>query len=57
MEALVPVFYLVVCVLIGAWNTNRGNPFWVGFIASLFLTPLIGAIFVAVTKKTEKTPV
>ena len=38
-------------VLVGVWNYNRGNSFWVGFLFSLVLSPIIGAIIVGITKK------
>jgi len=48
------LFWIVFALLVGLWNSNRGNSFWVGFLLSLFLSPLIGFIIVAVTSKNVK---
>ena len=45
---------LPLALLVGAWNHSRGNGFWTGFLISLFLSPLIGAIVVALTPKDTK---
>ena len=41
-------------ILIGMWNHNKGNSFWVGFLISLFLSPLIGFIIVLVLTPNKK---
>jgi hypothetical protein len=51
---IVFLFYFVFSLLVAVWNRNRGNSFLVGFILSLFLSPLIGALIVAVTSKNPK---
>jgi len=48
--ALIPILWIVLAVLVGYWNNQRGHPFWVGFVASLFLSPIIGGIIVVATK-------
>jgi hypothetical protein len=45
------VFYVILALLVGLWNRNRGNSFWVGFLLSCLLSPLIGAIVVGIMKK------
>jgi len=42
--------WLFFALLVGVWNYNRGNSFWVGFLISIFFSALVGFIFVAVTK-------
>jgi len=35
-------------IIIGVWNNSKGNSFWVGFLISLFLSPIVGFIIVAI---------
>jgi len=46
--------WLILSVLIGMWNQNRGNSFLIGFILALLTSPLIGFIIVAVTKPNKQ---
>jgi len=48
---MVYLFWILFAVLVGMWNSSRGNSFWVAFFLSVILTPLIGAIIVAITKQ------
>lgn len=41
-------------LLVGAWNKNRGNSFWVAFVISAIFTWIVGGLFVAFTKKNPK---
>jgi uncharacterized membrane protein len=41
---LIPFFWLVPCLLIAYFGRNRKFGFWGYFIASVFLTPLIGLL-------------
>ena len=47
--------WITLSLLVGWWNSNRGNSFWVGFLLSAFLSPLIGFIIVAITKENKKS--
>ncbi len=49
LPALFPIPLWFLSVLIGIWNLRRGNSFWVGFLLSLFLTPIGGAFLIAAT--------
>ncbi len=40
--------------LVGVYAQKKSGRFWVGFITSLFLSPLLGFIAVAVSKVDEK---
>lgn len=40
------VLWVGLSILIGKWNTSRGNSFAIGFICSLLLSPIIGALIV-----------
>ena len=44
------ILYLILSVLIGLWGSKKGLKFWMGFLVSLLLTVLIGAIVVAFEK-------
>lgn len=46
--------WLVLSILVGMWNQNRGNSFLIGFIFALLTSPLIGFIIVAVTKPNKQ---
>lgn len=45
------VIYLALAVAVGYWNYTRGNSFILGLIIALIATPILAAIFVAITKK------
>jgi len=47
------IFWLGGALLIAAWNKSRGNSFIIGLLISLFLTPIVGFIFVALTGKSK----
>jgi RNA polymerase subunit RPABC4/transcription elongation factor Spt4 len=47
--------WFIFSILVGVWNSNRGNSFWAGFLLSALLSPLIGFIIVAITKKNPKS--
>ncbi len=49
LPALFPIPLWFLSILIGVWNVRRGNSFWVGFLLSLFLTPVGGAFLIATT--------
>ena len=44
-------FWFIMCLAVGAWGSSKGKSFWYGFLFSLILSPLIGAIIVRLTKK------
>ena len=48
------IVWFILALLVGAWNKNRGNSFWVGFLISLFFSFIVGGLFVAFTKKNPK---
>ena len=50
MEAIIFI-WLILSALVGLWNYNRGNSFWLGFFGSALISPLIGFILVALTRK------
>src|SRR5512140_119016 len=49
LPALFPIPLWFFSILVGLWNTRRGNSFWVGFLLSLFFTPIGGAFLIATT--------
>jgi hypothetical protein len=49
LPALFPIPLWLLAILVGLWNNHRGNSFWVGFLLSLFLTPIGGAFLIATT--------
>lgn len=51
MEALLFFLWFVLAIAIGAWGSSKTAGFWGAFFASLILSPLIGAIIVASSKK------
>lgn len=55
LPALFPIPLWLLAILVGLWNNHRGNSFWVGFLLSMFFTPLGGAFLIATTttKKIE----
>jgi len=36
-------------VVIGRWGESKGKSFWEGFLLSLFISPVVGALVVALT--------
>lgn len=47
---LVRAFLIIpLCILVGIWNYNRGNSFWVGLLLALLLTMVSGAIIPLLT--------
>lgn len=44
------ILYVILSVLIGLWGSKKGLKFWMGFLVSLLLTVIIGAIVVAFEK-------
>lgn len=36
-------------VVIGRWGESKGKTFWEGFLLSLFISPVVGALVVALT--------
>lgn len=49
LPALFPIPLWFFAILVGLWNNRRGNSFWVGFLLSLFFTPIGGAFLIATT--------
>jgi len=45
------VTYLTAALALGLWNKRRGHGFWLGLLYSLFLTPAIGLLTIALTQK------
>lgn len=41
------LIYLVFCALVGKFAKNRGRSFWLFFILSIFLDPVVGFIIAA----------
>ena len=35
--------------VIGRWGESKGKSFWEGFLLSLFISPVVGALVVALT--------
>ena len=42
------IFWIAFCIGIGLWGQNKGRSFWFGFLLSMVLSPVIGAIIVGV---------
>ncbi len=47
------LLFLIPAVIIGNWAKSREIGYWPAFFISLFLTPIIGVIVVAVSSKKE----
>ena len=47
------IIWIVFALMVGAINSGRGNSFFVGFLLSVILSPLLGLIIVVCTKKNE----
>ncbi len=54
LPALFPIPLWLLAILVGLWNNHRGNSFWVGFLLSLFFTPIGGAFLIAATTTRNK---
>ncbi len=54
LPALFPIPLWILAILVGLWNNHRGNSFWVGFLLSLFFTPIGGAFLIATTTTRNK---
>jgi hypothetical protein len=54
LPALFPIPIWLLAILVGLWNNHRGNSFWVGFLLSLFFTPIGGAFLIAATTTRNK---
>jgi hypothetical protein len=46
--------WLLLSIVVGIWNYNRGNSYWIGFFISLIISPIFGAIVVAVTNPNKQ---
>ena len=46
--------WLILSIIVGAWNQNRGNSFWIGFLIALVTSPILGALIVGVTKPNKQ---
>jgi hypothetical protein len=57
LPALFPIPLWILAILVGLWNNHRGNSFWVGFLLSLFFTPIGGAFLIATTTTRNKKAV
>jgi hypothetical protein len=57
LPALFPIPLWLLAILVGLWNSHRGNSFWVGFLLSLFFTPIGGAFLIATTTTRKKKAV
>jgi len=45
------LLWLILSILVGAAGKSRNIGFWGGFLLSLFLSPLVGVIGVALSKR------
>lgn len=43
--------WLVLSAVIGGWSQSKGRGFWYGFLFSIFLSPIIGAIIVGFSSR------
>jgi Na+-driven multidrug efflux pump len=48
---LMIISWIPLCLIVGAYGSHRNIGFWGGFIASLFFSPLIGFICVALSDR------
>lgn len=46
--------WIILAIAIGAWTKNKGNGFATGFFLSLLLSPLIGGLYAAISKRDER---
>lgn len=57
----IPAFiWIGVSILLGKWNQRKGNSFWAAFLLSALLSPLLGLVFVVMSREkpvVQKTPV
>jgi tetrahydromethanopterin S-methyltransferase subunit C len=49
---MIYVFWIVLALVVGFLGKERTTGFWGAFILSLILSPLIGVIIVALSKRT-----
>lgn len=46
--------YLAICACVGKYAKNRGRSFWLFFIISIFLNPVIGFIIAALAGESNR---
>jgi F0F1-type ATP synthase assembly protein I len=52
-ESITFIAYICLALLVGVWGQRKGYSFGVGFIVSLLLTFVVGAVVVVVLKDKE----
>jgi hypothetical protein len=43
--------YVALSVVLALWNRRKGHGFWLGLLYSIFLTPILGFVAIAVTEE------
>ena len=43
--------WLMLSIAVGYWYRNKGESFFAGFILAVLMSPLLGALFVAISKR------
>lgn len=41
--------YILLCLALGGWNKQKGHGFWLGFLYSIFLTPVVGSLTIGLS--------
>ncbi len=44
------VIYVTASLCLALWNRSKGQGFWLGFLYSLFLTPVLGALAIGLAE-------
>jgi hypothetical protein len=47
--------YLLACISIGGWSQGKGRGFAAGFFVSLFFSPVVGLVVVAILSENKST--
>jgi len=48
--AILAVMYVALSLVLALWNRRKGHGFWLGFFYSIFLTPVLGFVTIAITE-------
>jgi hypothetical protein len=54
MEIIYLFIWFILAIAIAQFNWSRGNSWIVGFLFSIITTPILGFLFVILTKKNER---
>jgi hypothetical protein len=49
-ESMSIILYVILALMVGAWGQRKGHSFGIGFLVSLVLTFVVGAVTVSLLK-------